>query len=458
MEVTPKSRLHIRIQNIVFLLLFLVLIGLLAFLSQRYKLEADLTATNRNTLSAASITLLQRMQQPIQITAFAREGNLIATRKNVNEFLKRYQKHKADIKLSFINPDTEPDKTREMGITVDGEMIVEYNGRSEHVQTLSEELFTNTLQQLMRRGEQKLVFITGHGERDPHGHANHDYGSFIKTLEAKGINASTLKLNETPEIPADTAVLVIAGPQVSYLPGEIKIIKDYLVRGGNLLWLHDPGKLYGLQVIAAELGISFQPGTIVDPTTQLLGVSDPSFALIADYSPHPITKNFKLMTVFPRAAGIDYQSIADAETTPFLQTVARSWSETGKMEGIIDFTQGKDIAGPLTIGLALSRPLKNVADNQADHTPSQRIIILGDGDFLANAYLGNQGNQDLGYNIINWLSHDDDFIAIASTTAPDTELVLDSLTWSFFGLFFLLGMPAVMLAAGIYIWLKRRKQ
>ncbi|MCW9024633.1 MAG: GldG family protein [Gammaproteobacteria bacterium] len=457
MEINRKTLLQLRIQNIIFLVLFLCVIGLLAWLSKTYNYQADWTATQRNTLSKASSKLLERIPGQIKITAFASESDLLPVRKKIKDIVNRYQRHKDDIELHFINPETEPELTRSQGITIDGELIVEYQSRSEHVKNLNEEVLTNTLQRLMRSSEQKIVFISGHGERKPDGQANHDYGQFMHHLSSKGIKASSLSLNDTPEIPADTAVLVIAGPQVKYLQGEIELIQTYIDNGGNLLWLHDPGELYGLESIAIKLGINFTSGIIVDPTTQVLGIADPSFALITQYRTHPISKDFSLMTIYPRAVGIEYTENSDWDAAPFLQTVARSWSETAPLEGVIDFNPGEDTEGPLTIGLTLTKK-SSASDTETKNTAEQRIIVMGDGDFLSNAYLGNQGNQDMGYNILNWLSHDDEFISIPSSTAPDTELILDEITWSIIGLLILIGFPVILLGSGITIWIKRRKR
>ena len=83
---------------------------------------------------------------------------------------------------------------------------------------------------------------------------------------------------------------------------------------------------------------------------------------------------------------------------------------------------------------------------------------MGDGDFISNAYLGNGGNQVLGFNILNWLSNDDNFISIPVTTAADIDLQLEELQWGMLGLFFLFGLPGILLASGIVIWIKRRKR
>ncbi|MDH3947356.1 MAG: GldG family protein [Gammaproteobacteria bacterium] len=455
MEINRKTRLQFRIQNLVFLVLFLAVIGLLAWLSQRYNFDSDWTATGRHTLSNTSITLLSRIEGPVQITAFAHKEVQPA----IKEFINRYQKHKPDIKLNFVNPDIEPDKVRAMGITVEGELVISYLGRSEHVTNFREESITNSLQRLLRSQEKNLVFLSGHGERQPNGQANHDYNLFSKYLASKGIKIVSLNLTEQPAIPDDTAILIIAGPQIDYFDGEVELIRNYLKQGGNLLWLHDPGALYNLDKLAQDLHIRFIDGVIVDPTTQLLGISDPSFALVARYNEHPITRDFALMTLFPRASGIQFIGQEEWTATHFLQSIDRSWAESGIMQGVIEYTADQDIAGPLAMGMALTRDSPTPkATNEKQASPQQRVVVLGDGDFLSNAYLGNQGNQDLGYNIINWLSHDDNFIAIPSRKAPDTELVMSEIAWSLLGLFFLLGLPLLLLGSGVFIWMKRRKQ
>ena len=237
------------------------------------------------------------------------------------------------------------------------------------------------------------------------------------------------------------------------------LIRNYLKQGGHLLWLHDPGSFYNLDKLAQDLRIHFVDGVIVDPTTQVLGISDPSFALVTRYNEHPITRGFALMTLFPRARGIQFIGQEEWTATPFLQTIDRSWAESGKMQGTIEYDADQDIPGPLAIGIALTRdmPITNSTSKIQDSS-QQRVVVLGDGDFLSSAYLGNQGNQDLGYNIINWLSHDDNFIAIPGRKSPDTELVMSETAWSLLGLFFLLGLPLLLLGGGIFVWVKRRKQ
>ncbi|MEO5573474.1 MAG: GldG family protein, partial [Gammaproteobacteria bacterium] len=331
MQVSPQSRRFIRLQNLLFLFLFLIFIGMLAWLSTHYVFQSDWTASGRNTLSPASQALLKKLDGPISITAFSREARPL--RKGISEMIKRYQRYKPDIRLSFVDPAKEPQRVRELGISVDGELVIAYSGRSEKVQDINEQNLTNALQRVARNDKRWLVFLAGHGERNPLGVANHDLGDWGRQLEGKGFNVQTVNLVTTPQIPANTNVLVIAAPQVDLLPGEIKLIQDYISKGGNLLWLSDPGPLHGLAPIAEQLGIEFQPGVIVDPNAQLFGVVNPDFAVVSEYSAHPITLNFTNVTLFPQASGIDLKIPDGWQGEAFLTTQPRSWSETGALQG-----------------------------------------------------------------------------------------------------------------------------
>ena len=40
------------------------------------------------------------------------------------------------------------------------------------------------------------------------------------------------------------------------------------------------------------------------------------------------------------------------------------------------------------------------------------MAAIGDSDFIANAYLGVEGNRDLFMNTVNWLAQQENLIAI----------------------------------------------
>ncbi|MGH8281606.1 MAG: GldG family protein [Gammaproteobacteria bacterium] len=459
MRVTRKSRLQLRAQNWSFVILFLVAIGLIAWLSTRYVYQADWTYGHRDSLSPASVQLLKTLKSPLSFTAYVSDNQTL--REAIRRFVGKYQAVKKDTSLNFMNPDTNPQEARSAGITADGELVIGYQGRTEKITRINEVNVSNAIESIARAADRFVVFLTGDGERDPLGQHNFDLGDFGAQLTQKGLKVETLNLAATPSIPTNTAVLVIAGPQTSLLPGTVNIIRDYVKRGGNLLWLSDPGPLYGLEPLAQDLGISFDKGTIVDPDSQLFGITNPTVILVAKYQPGAaITRDFNTATLFAGATAIHTEPGGDWQANGFLQTLPRSWLETGKLQGDVKYDPAHgDKIGPLTIGVSLTREVKSLMAGKTskDKPVAQRVVVTGDGDFLSNAYLNNGGNLALGLNIFNWLAHDDSFININPQSAPDRTLSLSRTSESLISIGFLFALPLFLLACGFIIWVRRRR-
>ena len=451
MRLDPSLRRRLWLQNQLFTLLFALAMGLLAWLSTRYPLQADWTANGRNTLSAASQALLARMDAPIQITAYVREQP--ALRDAIARVIGRYQRYKPDLTLHFVNPDLLPDRARELGISGDGLLYVDYGGRSEKLQQLNEQALTRVLQRLSRPGERAVLFLDGHGERKPLGVANHDLGTFGQELEKIGIRPRPLNLVAEARIPTDAAALVIAGSRTPLALGAVEAILEYVRQGGHLLWLRDPDEPAVLQPLAAVLGIAFLPGVVVDADAPGLGIQNPAFIPIADYGPHPITEKLRAPALLPQAAALTVQPGGGWTAAVLLESQPRSWTETGPLEGPMQFDpDSAERSGPLTVGVALVRPRPDAALSQ------QRIVVIGDGDFLSNTYLGNGANLELGLNMFNWLTVDEVPILIPPRIAPDPNLTLSAGALALIAAVFLIGLPVTLIASGWLIWFRRRRR
>ncbi|MCP4127135.1 MAG: ABC transporter, partial [Gammaproteobacteria bacterium] len=322
-------------------------------------------------------------------------------------------------------------------------------GRAENISSINEEALSNTIQQLMQGAERWIGIIEGHGERRADGRANHDIGGFGDELQRKGYKLRHLNLATMAELPQNLSLLIIASPQVDYLPQEVASIQRYLEAGGNLLWLLEPGSLHGLDRLKKMLGVLILPGTIVDANSASMRLPDPTMALVTHYPRHLATANFKLISVFPHAAAIEAVGDTGWDSTPLLSTLSGSWNETGPIQGEVARNQQQgEIAGPLNIGIAFSRKLQQ---------DMQNVMVIGDGDFLANSYLGNGGNMNLGLNLIRWLSSDEQLLDIPARTAPDLHLELSRTASTIIGLGFLLVLPLLFVTAGALIWWRRRR-
>jgi len=451
MKVTLRSRRLMWLQNLLFVALFLGVVGLVGWLSTQYNYHADWTEGGRNTLSETSVALLGEVSQSVAITAFVRESPVL--RKHITELVARYQRYKVDFELKFVNPDADPQRVREMNITTEGEMVIESAGQQVRTKQISEEGISNALQKVLRGGERKIAFLQGHGERDFLGAASYDVSSWAQQLQAKGAQLYGLNLASVAAVPDSTSLLVIAGPQADLLPAELVAIQGYLDDGGNLLWLAEPGNLFGLSGMGKQMGIEFLPGTIIDPNVsqvgmQLFGTDDPRMVLVASYGVHPVANDFDFNTLFPMARGIEVDEVGEWQATTLLKTLSNVWAESGEIAGSVGF-DASDIAGPLNIGVALSR---EGGDAQ------QRVIVIGDGDFLSNGYLGVGGNLQLAMNIANWLVSDDALLSIPAKSSSDITLEMDEFELAIVGVIFLVALPLLLLGSGFFIWWRRRRR
>ncbi len=446
MNLQLPAQIQRRIEGALFYLLLATAVGLIGWLTQRYDTHFDWSSQSRNTLSPSSQQLLTRLDAPLEIRSFAPRNPELRAR--IKAVIEPYQQIRSDIRLTFIDPASQPQVTREAGIRLSGELQLSYLGRSENLGILNEQAISNTIQRLIQQGERWIVSIEGHGERKLTGQANHDLGSFGSTLVQKGYRLQSLELTQQPMIPRNTSLLVVASPQTDYLPGELKLIRDYIDQGGNLVWLTDPGEQHNILSLFKQTGLKILPGTIVDANAAQLGLDSPAIAVASRFTDHPATANFNLVTLYPYAAALKGATSDIWQTTPLLQTQAGSWNETGPLTGEIkrDEAQG-EIAGPLTIGIAFSRTHNN---------QSQRLMVIGDGDFLSNSYLGNAGNMNLGLNLIRWLAEDDNLLDIPVKTASDIELNLSPTIGAAIGLGFLFILPMLLISSGLLIWWRRR--
>ena len=436
----------------------MLIVGLLGWLGQRYSLQFDLTASGRNSLSQASRDLLDQMPGEVSIDAYARELEFSPTRRQISELVHLYQTYKPDIRLHFINPDSNPQQVRDQGISMEGEMVVHYHGRSQHLTDIDEQTLSNTLLRLLRTSDKPIYFLTGHGERHRSGQANPDLGLFTAKLAKSGLSLHDWNITEQRKLPKDAALLVIASPQRDYLPGEVKLLQKYIEDGGNLLWLLEPGSLDGLDGLASRLGMELVPGTIADPSGELLGLNNAAFTLISDYPDHPVTRGLDSVTLLPLAAALESAEGTDWQVTPLLSTSADSWSETGKLSRVIHYDAEDDIAGPLVVAYALSRGSGDDSGTGDSPQPEQRVVVMGDGDFISNAYLGNGANLKLGTALFNWLSHEDDVLPIQTRRAEDIRLDLGRTELSLMGVVFSILIPLGLVGSGLGIWLLRRRR
>lgn len=425
-------------------LLVLLGAGAIGYLTARHDHVADWTHGSRASMSPETRAVLAKLDGPVEIVSYANpQGDL---RQTIAAVLQRYQQAKPDLQLSFVDPQKDPAAMRNLGITVDGELILHYRNREQRLDVLDERSLTDALERLVRGNDRIVAFVTGDGERRADGAANADLGIFISQLEQSGMRAVPLNFSQTAAVPDQTDLVVLASPQASLSAGATKALTDYLGNGGNLLWLADPGNQDpSMQPLADTLGIRVLSGEVIDPSSAAIDLKDPRMIPLGDYPPSAITRGFTLATLFPEVAPLAEVRKSEWQIDPFLRSSPQATTQS------IGGSSNNALKGPLDFGFALSRLSPSPAKSE------QRVVVIGNGDFLSNTYLGNVGNRALGERIFDWLLGDDELINMPSRGAPDRVLTVSQGELNMLSISFMLIMPLLLLIIGSLIAWRRKR-
>lgn len=451
MRIDRRLRLRVLFQSTLFLALLIALVALLATVSREYRKERDVTRSARNTVSAATVGVLKQLDGPLQVTAYAvaQDASGADLHKWVRDRLRPYQRLKNDIALDIVDPREQPKRAAAAGLRAPNEIILEYHQRTERLplRDFTEQNFANALMRLMRGANSLVLWVEGHGERRLDGIANHDLGEFGRQLQTRGLKLNSVNLAVAQEVPANAAMLVLASPQTELQPAEVQKLKRYVDAGGNLLWMIDPEPLRGLQPVAETLGLVLTPGIVVDPSLKPR-TGPPAFAVSTSYAHHPVTSGFSLNTVYPYARQIGAVDSEEWRVTPLVEAAARGWVEMSRLDERPAFDKARDFPGPVTVAAAFER---SVGDRQ------QRVVVVGTGQMLANTFLGNGGNLQLGIAMVNWLVGEDSLVAIEPRPAADVRIELDPVMLYLIVASFLIVLPLAFAATGTLIWWRRRR-
>ncbi len=443
MKFTWRFHQQQRLKTTLTTVLLLGVLGTLGWLTTQYSLQTDITDNASNTLSPVSEQLLIALPDAVRITAYIKKGQSL--RAQVAQLIDRYTRIKPNLTLRFIDPDLEPEKARDLNIGPEGLILVEYQGRTEKLSFIDESSLSNALLQLANANEHWVTFLSGHGERSPKENTNTDVSLLAKALAQRKINVQTVNLTTQSSLADNAALLIISAPKVPLLSNEVSAIQHTIEQGGNLLILNDPDKT-DLDGLLQILGIKQQPGVIIDESATVNGIKDPSFLVLNQYQRHPITQGLQMMTLFPMAGPLEKTGKTDFTVDELLSSSSRSSFTTRNANTKVHKIETK----ALVFAYALTRT--TATKNQ------QRIVVVGDGDFLSNTYINTLGNLDLSLRLISWLIHEDRFINIPAKNTHDKSLQLTDTQISLMNFSFLMIIPLILISTGFIIWRIRKQR
>ncbi|OGO06067.1 MAG: hypothetical protein A2Y60_04950 [Chloroflexi bacterium RBG_13_54_9] len=445
----------------VMIVAFALIAVLVNFVGYRNHKRFDVTAAGQFTLSRQTLKILEDLKQPVNATGFFALGDVVQD--VADDLLGEYAFHSNKFTYDFIDPDAQPAIARQYEIKEYETIIFESGERRQQVTVdgITEQGFTAAILKVTGTVQQKVYFLSGHGERDIANFAGDGY-SYVKAgLEGDNYQVEVLNLAVTPEVPSDCTVLVIAGPQKPLLEQEMAPIAQYLERGGTAIILVDTTQALGLDGILAKWGVALGKGSIVDESSFVNPDIGTPLVPRTQYYYTTITQYLDA-TFFPEATSVssiltEKQEEAGTITIfPLAETSQNSWLETELTPGQTpQFDDGKDVKGPLYLAV-MAEASAPLGGTPVEGGKSTRLVVFGDSDFASDRYFYSLGNSDMFLNSVNWLAETEELISIRPKPSQYRMLVVSQRVWRWIYLSSIGLLPLAVAVLGGISWWRRR--
>jgi ABC-type uncharacterized transport system involved in gliding motility auxiliary subunit len=425
----------------------------------------DVTEDQQHTLAPQTLQTLAAL--PGKVSAIAFFSSQTPT-DSANQTLTQFKSNSnGKFDYRFDDPNNDPLAARQYGVTGDGKIVLLMGSQKVVTADASEQEITRGLVQLMTPAQRTVYFLTGHGEADINGTDTTSMSRASQTLQSRNFTVKTLSLASATSVPSDAKVIVIAGPKDPLLPQEITLLQAYLDKGGALIVMEDPTPLTNIgtnpdplaDYLKSAWGITLDDDLVVDTAS-----NHASYAIGMGYNrtpADPIGQNENIVTIMPGARSltisqdppvkglVDTWIISTADPTQ----QSDSWGETDftslKTGQPASFDPKADLPGPLYLAASAANPVTN-----------GRIVVFGNSVFATDAGFDSYANGDIFVNAVAWAAQEQNLLNITTHQAvqrifmPPTNpiaLILDLLIPACL-------IPGLVVGAGIYAWLQRRRQ
>ncbi len=465
-----------------------ILVGV-NWLGSRHWVRGDWTKTHLYSLSETTRKLVTGLKKPVRVTVFMDRDSRLYT--PVSEILSRYRALSPKIEVEELDPKRNPARAealvREFGIRqstvvfrsgdrkkyVEEDKLADYDysgmqtgrGAPEMKAFKGEEAFTSAILAVTEDKTPHVYFSSGHGEATlESGERGRGLADAKQALERDNLSVAKWESLGKDTIPADADAVIVAGPRSAFLQPEADALAKYVSAGGHVLLMLDPvlptpgapPADFGLGKLLAENGVKPGNDIVIDPANALpLVGAETVFA--NHYGSHPIVRSLAeggLPVILPLARSVSKADPAPAgvTVTTLVETSPEGWGETSlaNLEQQVK-KDPADTPGPVSLAVAVGP-----AEGDKTAAPKGRLVVVGNSRFASGEGLSNSGNANLFLNSIHWLTGAAKQIGIAPKTIEQASLALTQAQVRRIGLFAVLGLPALAVLLGVYVWYRRR--
>jgi ABC-type uncharacterized transport system involved in gliding motility auxiliary subunit len=437
-----------------YVLIVVAVLVVINWLAKENNKSFDTTTNKQFTLSDQTIKTVKNLKNDVSLTYFSETRNFDSAR----DLLDRYSNLSHKLHVDYVDPVKKPEVAQAEGFRAMGGVVVHSGGKTEESSSVSEEGITNAIIRSTKTTQKTVCFVTGAGEMALDDQERTGASMSKEQLEKNTYKTESFSLLDKPQVPADCAVVVIAGPRRDYLDTSTAMLKTYVEGGGHVLIAVAPALGSGrggadqaaptpvLDKLLEGWGVTPDNDLVLDPQSRLAGFSE-TVPLGVKYESQPIVRDLaRIVTVFPVTQSLTVTAGKGAD-----KLVSTSDSSVS-----IPIPKGPVSVDPAT---AKKGPFVLAAVGSIGTGAKQgRFVAFGSASWMSNQAISmaQVANRDLFLNSINWLAADEDLISIRPKDPDDRRISLTRRQSTLLFLTSVVFLPLLAIAFGVATWLKRR--
>ncbi len=401
-------------------------------LGKTAKNDLDQSMTGDAMTDAPFVRRLPPLDVQVYANPRSQVGRLLAS------FLAPYQRLRLQgqpaLRVQFVDPTSNPARVRMNQVDVNGEILLRLrdagpDGPLLHLQALDKELFLNAWWRLARISQEKpppwVLLGQGFGSRAIDDSSNNGIGRWVRALQKGGYRVTSLPLDRLAEVASTQAdaVVVLPAPQAAVPPDLLAQAAAAASPRLRLLWLHEPE----LASVQSELELALGLMSVAESKGAPLDATNKSGAAAND-------------------SAIGLVGLADFEEDSLLERMPAPVL----MPGVLAFQPVAEEA----VGDAWQPLLGNGKGEKVIwHRPGQ--VVVGDSDFISNAYLNQGGNRVLAQRLLDNLLGQPHYIPAQASRS--SQLVFTQSGLLTFSVLLLFGLPVLFVLVAIWRWRSHRR-
>jgi hypothetical protein len=477
----------IRTTNLVLqAILFITLFGGLNYLAGNHAWRFDLTRYRRYSLSPETLAYLKELRSPVRIVVTVAEDS---ANPDVRGLLREYAyateaNPDGRISVEYLDIYQRRREAEQLGVDRAGAVLL-ICGEHRHELTddqlyrvedhqrkafIGEQAVTGAILSVSRPGQEKIYFLTGHGELRPDDvDPARGLSNARDQLRQRNFEVDVLQISPAHPIPQDASVLVAVEPQSPYTAYEEEALRQYLAdRAGRLILFLAPGYSHGLADLLGDWGVIVDDDVVSDTGPD--NMTDDGDLIIGDFTPHPITQalvNYRMQlrvgparTVRPdpgRAAGYGLAAV------PLALCSRTAWGEVSyRTRGIPEFDPAVDIRPrqgmepPDRLPIAVASERVATRDNLPFSVRGGRLVVFGTGDLIANSRVESAGVLNILLGAVNWTADRDAELNIPARPIERFQLSLSAAELHKLRYTVLIALPGAAFLLGLAVTWTRR--